>query len=108
VNGYRLFGLTEAYRKALRHVERPDLADQITEVRVNWGLCPTHGPFTDGLIIRRYGDGPDPVPPDPNDPDTPAYGTAASMIYNIIRKLLNEPPLDDITPDEAKHKHCLN
>jgi hypothetical protein len=104
----RLHGVTDAFCRALRHIERPDLAEQVSEVTVNWALCPTRGPFTDGLIVRRYGDSPNPEPPDPNDPDGPAYGQALTMVYPLIRQLLGEPPIDQITPDEAKHKHCLN
>lgn len=104
----RILMLTEAYRRALQHIERPDLAEQISDVQVNWGMCPRHGQFSDGLIVRRYGDSDEPEPPDPNHPDTPDLIRACWMVGTVVRQLLGEPPLDEITADEAKHKHCLN
>lgn len=108
MTGFEILGLTGAVKTALCQLDRPDLAETIESAAINWGMCPRHGRFSDGLIIRRFGDSDEPERPDLSDPDMRHLGQAIYIVYSIIRRLLGEPPLDGISEEQAKHLHCLN
>jgi hypothetical protein len=101
--------LTRAVKVTLTQaLGRQDLADEVTRVEANWGTCPVHGRFSDGLIVYRGDDEGEPTPVrlTLDDPDSVALGRAVYAVYAPLRAALGEPPLHEVTPEMAKHVHC--